>query len=40
MGVYVYDLANGQLHSVITEALQKQVNNLFFEQWLKKVEKK
>jgi hypothetical protein len=36
--VYVYDVVNGKLKPVISNELQKKVNTLFFEQWLKKVE--
>jgi hypothetical protein len=34
--VYVYDLATRQLRLVVTDELQRQVNDLFYEQWLKK----
>lgn len=34
--VYVYDLPTRQLKLVVTDDLQRKVNKLFFEQWLKK----
>ncbi len=34
--VHVFDVASGNLEEVITDDLQKKVNTLFFEQWLKK----